>query len=299
VKIRDILVRKLIRFLEQKMTKEREEYNKFFAEFGHFLKEGVCTDFQHKDSIAKLLMFESSTLGKNELTSLDEYVSRCSPTQDKIYFLLAPSREMAEQSPYFETFKATNTEVLFVYTPLDDFVMTNTGKFNGRTLVAAESPDVKLGDDGEDKEDEADKESDAEASQQTQSLNAMMSWMGDSLGEKVIDVKTTDRLSGSPAIVVDHESAAMRRMMRMVQASQNGEDSELPGLPPQHLQLNPKHPLITKLADQYDKQPELCELVVEQVFDNAVTAAGLMDDSRPMIPRINKILEKALDGKSN
>merc|ERR1712028_36545 len=58
VKMRDILVRKLIRFFEERMLKEREEYNKFFAEFGHFLKEGVCTDFAHKDTIAKLLLFE-------------------------------------------------------------------------------------------------------------------------------------------------------------------------------------------------------------------------------------------------
>jgi len=305
VKIRDILVRRLIRFLEQNMLKEREAYNKFFTEFGHFLKEGVCTDFAHKDSIAKLLMFESSSMGKGELTSLDEYISRCSPTQDKIYYLLAPSRSMAEQSPYYEAFKASKTEVLFVYTPLDDFVMSNTMTFNGRKLVAAESNDVSLDTDNE-SESEDDGNADSaddkkDGGDEQQSMNAMISWMKDTLGEtRVMDIKTTTRLSSSPAIVVDHESAAMRRMLRMVQQSQNDE-GELPGLPPQHLHLNPKHPLVRSLADRYSEggedNQELCGLVAEQIFENAVIAAGLQDDSRSMLPRINTILEKALAKK--
>ena len=102
-----------------------EEFNVFHGEFGHFLKEGICTDATHRDEIAKLLRFESSKVGVGELVSLDEYTSRMLPDHKKIYYLTAPSRELAERSPYFEIFRKTNTEIIFCYTDIDDFVMTN------------------------------------------------------------------------------------------------------------------------------------------------------------------------------
>ena len=89
------------------------------------MKEGICTDVVHKDEIAKLLRFESSKIGAGEIISLDEYTSRMPPEHKKIYYLTAPSRQLAETSPYFEIFKKTNTEVLFCYSDIDDFVMTN------------------------------------------------------------------------------------------------------------------------------------------------------------------------------
>ena len=98
------LVKRLLRFLNDKATKEPEEYKKWFSEFGQFLKEGVCQDYENQSDIAKLLFFESSTLESGNLCSLDEYVSRCTPEQDQIYYLVAPNRKMAEESPYFEAF---------------------------------------------------------------------------------------------------------------------------------------------------------------------------------------------------
>lgn len=72
----------------------------FWPEFGSFLKEGVCQDYQFQEPLAKLLMFESSKNKKGELTTLEEYVGRCPPEQKDIYYLCAPSRELAESSPY-------------------------------------------------------------------------------------------------------------------------------------------------------------------------------------------------------
>ena len=97
------------------------------CEFGHFLKEGVVTDFNNKGNIAKLLRFESSSRKKEDdlLSSFDDYISRCPVTQNTIYYLCAPSRELAEASPYYEIFKSNKTEVLFLYTPIDEFVMGN------------------------------------------------------------------------------------------------------------------------------------------------------------------------------
>ena len=113
-------------------------------EFGFFLKEGVCQDFKNQTNIAKLIYFESSRTAPGELTSLDEYISRCAPEQSDIYYLCAPSRELAEASPYYETFKQNNFEVFFLYNSLDDFVMSNLSKYNGRQLKTAESADLNL-----------------------------------------------------------------------------------------------------------------------------------------------------------
>jgi HSP90 family molecular chaperone len=179
-----VLTGKLIRFIAEKQKKERKEYEEFFAEFGHFLKEGCCTDFANKDKIAATLLFESSKCDPGELTSMDEYISRCGthpshpltpplpalpffcfhligtppphthtllsspsarllpspgPDQMEVYYLIAPTREMAMLSPYYEAFKKSGEEVLFMYTPIDDFVMNNLQEFNKRKLVSADS----------------------------------------------------------------------------------------------------------------------------------------------------------------
>eukprot|EP00937_MAST-01D_sp_MAST-1D-sp2_P005985 g5985.t1 len=285
VRIREVLVRRLLRFFDQQLQKERSQYETFYAEHGQFLKEGVCTDFANKEGIAKLLLFESSALGNGELTSIDEYINRQKPTQEKVYYLLAPDRSMAEASPYFETFRKNGVEVLFMYTAIDDFVMNNLTQYNGRPLVSAESKDLEFGgdEDGADDEDGTDSAAD----------DALVAWLKEALSERVREVKTTTRLVDSPAIITDHESAALRRMMQMVDTSAGAQAQQLPL---QNLEVNPKHPLIQRLSQSRDAQPALAKLVAEQVLDNALVSAGLMDDSRVMLPRINELLEHALAG---
>lgn len=104
-KIKDVLTRRILRYLDEKSRKEPESFEAFFKEFGSFLKEGVCTDFQHKDTIAKLLRYESSSMDAGTTTTLDDYISRLTPEQEEIYYLCAPSRELAQASPYYEAFK--------------------------------------------------------------------------------------------------------------------------------------------------------------------------------------------------
>lgn len=283
VRIREVLVRRLLRFFEQNLTKEREDYEKFWHEYGQFLKEGVCTDFANKEGVAKLLLFESSALGKGELTSMDEYMTRQAPTQDKIYYLLAPDRAMAEASPYYETFKKNGVEVLFMYTAIDDFVMNNLSQYNGRMLVSGESKDVDVGTGTNDESEDAAEDAAAH--------DGLVAWLKDALSDRVREVKTTTRLSDSPAIVTDHESAALRRMMQMVDTSGGGAAQ----LPMQVLEVNAKHPLIRALDASREAQPELAAQVAEQLLDNSLIQAGLLDDSRVMLPRINSLLEQVLD----
>ena len=130
-RIREVLTRKLIRFLEDTRKEDPEKYREFFIEYGYFLKEGVCHDPKFMDQIAKLLLFETSANGEGELCTLDDYISRATPEDKEIYYIVAPSRGAALASPYFETFRRHNKEVLLLYNTVDDFVMSNVKTFGG------------------------------------------------------------------------------------------------------------------------------------------------------------------------
>ena len=218
-RIRDVLTRKIIRFLSDEAKNRPAAYREFYAEFSYFIKEGVCHDYQFMDQLSKLLLFETSSKPDGELISLDDYISRCTPEQKQIYYLVAPNRDAALNSPYYETFSRNGQEVLLLYNTIDDFVMSNIKTFAGRELVSAESSNVNLdaapaADDKGDasKKDKTDipKLSEAEAA-------VLCEWLKNSLGShRVRDVKTTSRLSDSPAIITDHESGALRRMMKML-----------------------------------------------------------------------------------
>ena len=91
-RIKDVLTRKYIRFLEEKAKNEPQKYREFYIEFNYFLKEGAAQDFKFQESIAKLLMYETSKGKEDELSSFEEYISRCPPEQKNIYYLIAPNR---------------------------------------------------------------------------------------------------------------------------------------------------------------------------------------------------------------
>ena len=111
----------------------------------YILKEGVASDFKNSAQLAKLLRFESSATEKGVLTTLDDYVSRMKEGQEEIYYLYSPGRESMEAGPHLEAFRARGLEVLYLYEPVDEFVMTSLGKFEGKDLVSADNADIELG----------------------------------------------------------------------------------------------------------------------------------------------------------
>ena len=135
-KLNKVLTGRFLKFLDEQSEKEAEAYDKFYAEYQRFLKEGVVTDFTHKDALGKLLRFESSSLDTGKLTSLADYVKRMPSEQKEIYCLLTPNRAAAASSPYFEVFKERKFEVLFLYDPWDEFVMEHLREFEGKSLRA-------------------------------------------------------------------------------------------------------------------------------------------------------------------
>ncbi len=272
-KLKKALTRKFITHLSTMARKDSEKYKQeFYKEYSFFLKEGVCQDFEFQEPLSKLLYFESSKTMSGELTSLEEYVSRCTPEQKNIYYLCAPTRSLAIQSPYLETFEKNGVEVMFVYSAIDDFVMANLDKFQGRQLISAEKGDIDLDkpeDDGKGESNDAESESESESESST-SLNKteadeFCAWFQMTLGSKVSKCKVTSRLNSSPAVITDNESGALRRMMRMVQ---NQEGQEVMELPKQQVEINPDHPMIKELYEIRDKHPDLAKVCAEQIFDS-------------------------------
>ena len=285
--------------------KEPEKYvEEFYREYSHFLKEGICHDYEFQPTLAKLLRFETNKNTTRELVSLDTYVGNLRPEQDSIYYLTAPSREAAAMSPYLEAFDRANIEVIFVYTAIDDFVMANVGTYEGRPLVSVEKSDIDLSkfdtkkkDKDEDKDEETDDKKDDKQEEMalsaTEAIDVCM-WMKKTLGDgKVVSCRPSSRLVSSPAIVTDNESGMMRRMMRMVDNSDGRDGMPLPG---QNVEINPSHPIIVGLHEIKETEPVLARVLAEQIYDNCLVAAGLMDDSRTMLPRLNDLLVSLVKG---
>lgn len=274
-KLNTVLTGRFIKFLEEQAEKEPASYDKFYEQYGRFLKEGVVTDFSHKDALGKLLRYESSTLAKGTRASLADYVKRMASGQTEIYFLLVPSREAAESSPYFEVFRAKNFEVLFMYDPWDEFVMDHLQQFDGKTIKSAERADLKL-------------EEPAAATEQLsdEQAEALAKWLKESLGEAVDAVRASKRLVDSPAVVVDTDpmSASMRRILKGMNQPASGAK--------QDFEINPRHGLIVHLDKLRQADTALAAKVAEQLLDNARVAAGVLEDPRSMIKRLNELLEE-------
>ncbi len=145
----------------------------------------------------------------------------------------------------------------------------------------------------EEKTEDAQTEDAAKAKLSEEEGKELCQWLSLTLGTRAREVRVTNRLSDSPAIVTDHESGALRRMMRMVEQANAGKDTTV-DLPPQVLEVNPKHPLVVQLFALKDDPSSAAHLVAQQLFDNALISAGLLEDARTMLPRLNDILLASL-----
>ena len=276
-KLNRVITKRFLKFLEEEARNRPEDFEAFSREFGHFLKEGAALDFTHKEQLMKLLRFESSLTAAGKTTSLADYVTRMGGEQKEIYYLTGPSRAAIESGPYLEGFKARNLEVLFCYEAVDDYVMNNAREFDGRKLIAADHADVKLSDLPR-----------PEGALGEAAVQELTGWLKTTLGERVAEVKASDRLVDSPVLAVNADrftSPHLRRVMKAM--NRPGADSPLRV----NLELNPRHAVIRRLHEMHTANPDRAKLVAEQLLDNALIGAGLLDDPSAMVARLNKLLE--------
>ena len=174
---------------------------------------------------------------------------------------------------------ARKFEVLFLYDPWDEFVMEHLHAFSEKTLRAAEKAELGLA--------EQEKTEGALSEDQAKEL---AKWLKETLGDKVGEVRISQRLIDSPAMVQDSDkfmTSSMRRILKSV-GKEGGPDSA----GKQDLEINPRHPILTRLDEMRQKDPALAVSVAEQLLDNARVAAGLLEDPRTMLKRLNTLLER-------
>lgn len=279
-KLNRVLTSRFLKFLDETGEKDPELYEKFYREYQRCLKEGVASDFTHREALGKLLRFESSTTEKGKLTSLTDYVKRMTGDQKEIFYLLAPNRDTAEGSPYFEVFQSRGIEVLFLFDPWDEFVMEHLRSFDGKDLRAAEKADLEMS-----------APPSVEGALSDDAAQALAKWIKEKLGDAVGQVRVSKRLANSPAVVLESDrmlTNSMRRILKNLNKEGSGNESK------QDLEINPRHAVIVRLDKMRQTDEALAAKVAEQVFDNARVAAGLMDDPRAMLKRLNELLEKVL-----
>ncbi len=281
-KLNRVLTGRFIKFLDEEAKADPEKYAKFFAEHGPCLKEGVATDYEHREALAKLLRFESSFTEKGKVTSLADYVSRMPTEQTAIYYILAGSREAAEASAYYEGLKAKGFEALFLYDPRDEFVMDNLREFEGKPLQAAEKADLSL--------------DQAFTAMTEEEAKGLAAFIKETLADRVNEVRPSKRLVGSPAVALESDkfmTSSMRRIMRAMNREGGTPFESKPDL-----EINPNHSMMASLEKLRQNDASLAGKIAEQVFDNARAAAGLLEDPREMLKRANELIEQLLASKN-
>ena len=217
---------------------------------------------------------------KGTMTSLDDYLSRMKESQDTIYYQVSSDRESIEAAPYLEAFKARSLEVLFLCEPIDEYLVGNLNKYEEKELVSIDKSGLEL--------EQIDSEGEG---LNEDSMKSLCDWMKETLGEKVNDIKSSERLINSPAAALI-PGGAMSPQMKQMMKQMNPDFSDSQNV---EIELNPKHELIKKLETARKDQPELAKMIAEQLSDNALLSAGLLDESKGMVERVYDIMLKSLD----
>ncbi len=281
-KLNRVVTKRFLKFLDGEAKESADKYREFYAKFARFLKEGVVTDFEHRDGLAKLLRFESSMTEPGILTGFDDYLTRAKEGQEQIYYLTGSDRKSVEAGPYFESLKAAGYEVIYFLDSIDEYLLQHLREYEGKKLVAASAAEIEVPDTAS---------AGLGAALPSDTMDALCDFLKTELGESIEAVKTGKRLLSSPAAVLAPENGMSAQMRQMLQAMNPGEP-----LPAQkvELELNPRHGLVHALAAARETNPDLAKLVAAQLLDNALLSAGMLEDRVRLVDRGFQLMEAAL-----
>ena len=281
-RIRAGTARKLLNELKRVASKDSEKYQTFWKEFGRVFKEGITEDSGNRKTIAQLLRFASTKgEGVEQSVSLQDYVDRMKEKQDAVYYVTADSHASAEGSPHLEIFQKHDIEVLLMSDPIDEWVVMHLGDFDDKPLKSITKGNLALDWlDDDDKSDEKD----------TLKVDSLVNRLKEALTERASDVRTTSRLTDSPACLVVSEYSLSRNMSRILKVSgQSAADA------PPILEINPEHPLIQHLADKDDNLNDWAHVL----FDQATLSEGTpLENPSDYVRRINSLLTNSINEQS-
>ncbi|TLZ00813.1 MAG: molecular chaperone HtpG [Gammaproteobacteria bacterium] len=276
--IRSGLTRRVLDLLARLAKDEPEKYATFWREFGTVLKEGIVQDHANQNAILPLLRFAGTHNADNSPSvSLADYLSRMKPGQDRIYYVIAETLEAARGSPAIERLKERGLEVLLLAERIDEWMMGQLDSYEGKRFKDASRGDLELGG----------LASDADRKQHDARLReskGLLKRIRDALGERVTEVRVSERLSESPACLVIGEHDVPERMRRALESLGQKAPQARP-----LLEVNVEHPLIRYLDGVTDgiRFAELAQLL----YDQAALAEGAPLANAPeYVQRLNRLL---------
>jgi len=276
--IRGGSVKKVLGVLESMAKDEPETYQAFWKEFGNVLKEGPGEDFANRERIAKLLRFASTKLDTDEQSvSLDDYIGRMQEGQDKIYFITADSFAAAKNSPHLQVFRRKGIEVLLLSDRVDEWLVSHLTEFDGKALVSIAKGQLDL-------DELADEEEKAAAKQTEDEFAGLVKRMQEVLGERVKEVRVSQRLTDSPScLVADEQDMAVHLQRLLRQAGQHVPESK------PILEINPGHALVSRLKGESGEERFADWSLI--LFDQALLSeGGQLEDPVSFVNRLNKLL---------
>lgn len=267
--------------LEDMLKNEREEYEKFFDNFGLNLKYGIYSNYgMNKDKLQDLLLFKSSKDGK--YVTLKEYTERMPETQKSIYYAVGKSVEEIERMPVSEKLRKKNIEVLYFLDERDEFVSGILGTYADKPFQSVSKGDLDL-----DSEEEK-KALEEKATENKDMLDAMK----EDLKDKVTEVRISSRLSeNDPVCITAAEGVSLEMEKYMSQDPMNGGNGPKAS---KILEINPDHPIFAKLKEVYKDNPEQLKDYADVLFNQAMLIQGLpIDDPVGYARKIAELLVKA------
>ncbi|WP_018717814.1 molecular chaperone HtpG [Arhodomonas aquaeolei] len=278
-RIRGASVKRVLDTLERMSRDEPENYATFWSQFGSVLKEGVIEDSGNRERIAGLLRFSSTQEAKQEAdVTLADYVARMREGQKHIYYVTAEGFNAARNSPHLEIFRKKGVEVLLLHEPIDEWLASHLHEFQGYPLQSVAKGELDL----DELEDETEKQAREE---RAEALRPLTEKLQESLGERVSEVRVSDRLTDSPACLVVGDYELGMNLQRMLKAAGHEMPQGAPAL-----EINPDHALIQRLEGggedaRFDDWAQL-------LFDQAqLTGGGQLEDPAAFVQRVNRLLE--------
>jgi molecular chaperone HtpG len=286
--LKKTLTNKVLSELKRMAKNKPEEYHKLFEQFGRALKQGLVIAPADREDLEPLLLFPGThSQNEEEWTTLADYVSRMANNQTDIYYVLGEDFASASRSPHLDSFRQRGIEVLYFTDPVDPVMLMGLSEFDGHKLRSADEADIDLSEIGE-VQDEPQDEPIAE-----DDFGAVRQRFTDVLGERVVEVRESKNLVGSPARLVSKDNNPQRNMFRINRLMD--KDYELPV---KILELNPRHPLVRNLSGMLARSPQnpLIDQVAEQIFEIALLQDGIHPDPAAMAGRLYSLMQAATSG---
>jgi molecular chaperone HtpG len=278
-KLKKVLTNQIIKDLESLAKNEAEKYQTFWKEFGGYIKQGLATNSGEGDKLHALLRFKTN-LNPEIWSSLEDYVARMREGQKVIYYIIGDDPKSVLRSPHLDYFHSQGTEVLLLTEPMDSFMLMGLRKYKDYELKNVAQAEI---DATEKQKEQADAEKIPDAD-----FNSLMERFKQILGDRVTDVRASNRLSQSVARLVDPDGTLNPELQRVYKYL--GKEYEIPK---KVLELNAAHNILKGLL-KLESGSDLQTVIIEQIYDSALLVEGLHPDPSSIASRIQQIIEAAL-----